>query len=81
MSDEAEQYDCYIGKLSCGCVVAACVDIPRCKKETAQDIASWVRDGMTVERVTGKQVRLTGCEDKPGCALPKLRARTHPVTK
>lgn len=70
-------HDCYIGRGSCGCVIAACVDIPACKKDTARDIASWIKQGMTVERVSGKAVTLSGCENHGTCAFPKLRARTY----
>lgn len=35
-----------------GAAWAACVDDPRWAKETAKDIAGWVRKGATVMRVT-----------------------------
>lgn len=42
----------YIGRKSCGCVVAAYVDDPERRKDTAKEVASWIRDGLTVEHVT-----------------------------
>ena len=35
-----------------GAAWAACVDDPRWVKDTARDIAQWVREGATVMRVT-----------------------------
>lgn len=34
---------------------AVCVDDPKFAKETAKDIARWIREGRTIERVTTKQ--------------------------
>ena len=66
----------YIGRKACGCVVAATVDGDL---ETAKDVASFIRDGLVVERVAtellspaamGAQIRL-GCKHsgKVGAAL------------
>ena len=47
-----EQVYAYIARTSgCGCVTAICVDEPAYKRSTAQDIAAWIRDGRSVERV------------------------------
>ena len=40
-----------------GAAWAACVDDPRWTKHTAKDIASWVRDGAIVKRVTKELAR------------------------
>ena len=40
-----------------GAAWAACVDDPRWAKDTAKDIASWVRKGATVMRVTPELAR------------------------
>lgn len=40
-----------------GAAWAACVDDPRWPKETAKDVASWVRKGATVMRVTPEVAR------------------------
>jgi hypothetical protein len=48
---------CYVGVLSCGCAVAATVDRPEWKRDTARTIAEWIKDGLTVERWTVERVR------------------------
>lgn len=45
----------YIGRLPCGCVVAVTVDYG--DKDTATDVAEFIKDGLTVERVTHDYVR------------------------
>lgn len=47
----------YIGRKPCGCVVAAMVDNPDDAKETAKEVAKWIKLGLTVERVTHEYVR------------------------
>ncbi len=56
MDDEA-QIMCYIGRKSCGCVVAATVDEPQYREDVAKDIADWLRSGLTIERVTVEYAR------------------------
>jgi len=51
----------YIAREKCGCVTAVCVDEPQYAKFTAKDIASWVKDGRIVERVTGDYARDNFC--------------------
>lgn len=41
----------------CGCMVAATVDRPEWAKSTAKDVASYLRDGLRVERLTIEEVR------------------------
>lgn len=48
---------CYVGIKACGCAVAACVDLPDMKKDTAKCIAKWTRDGLTIERKTVQWAR------------------------
>ena len=43
-------YD-YIGRKSCGCIVAVCADAPGLEKHTAKSIAEFIRDGLTIERI------------------------------
>lgn len=46
----------------CGRIVAACVDAPEYRKDTAKDMARWVRDGLAIERVvTMFGVTMGGC--------------------
>jgi hypothetical protein len=74
-NERAAAMPCYIGRLPCGCVLAACVDDPKWAKQTARDIASWIREGMAVERVTCATALLSGwpCPGKPDCASKKMR--------
>ena len=59
-----EQVYCYIGRKACGCYVAAAVDRPEYAKETAKNLADWVKVGMTVERHPIAFVRenVMGCD-------------------
>ena len=47
----------YVGIKPCGCAVAAVVDRPEWAKDTAKDVARWVRDGLRVERWSVERVR------------------------
>jgi hypothetical protein len=54
----------YVGIKACGCIVAATVDNPQHKREVAKDIAGFIRQGLSVERITVERVRkeLKRCE-------------------
>lgn len=72
----------YIGRKTCGCVVAAVVDDPTdppaCRAFTAREVAKMIGRGLAVERVTVQQVRdgiLTGCQ------CPKPARQRKPVQK
>lgn len=47
----------YVGRKDCGCTVAAVVDCGT--KETAKDVADFIRSGLKVERVLIDDVRAT----------------------
>lgn len=47
----------YVGRKPCGCIGAAFVDKPEHAKDIAREVASWIRDGLTVERMTTEEVR------------------------
>ncbi len=49
--EERRSLKIYVAMKPCGCVVAAAVDNPEHKKDTAKDIAKWVRDGLTIQRL------------------------------
>ncbi len=49
---------CYVGRKSCGCLVAAVVDLPGQEKETARDVAQFIREGYTVTRMESEEVRV-----------------------
>lgn len=48
---------CYVGVEPCGCRVAVIVDQPHNKTKVAKEIASWIKDGLTVERVSVSDAR------------------------
>ena len=47
----------YIAKAPCGCIVAAVVDSSEHKKDVAKDIASFLKDGLAIERHLIEDVR------------------------
>jgi hypothetical protein len=53
----------YIGRAKCGCIRAAFMDEPAYAKDIAKEVASWIRSGLTVERIDVVQARaqLGGC--------------------
>ena len=62
--ETAEAKYCYIGIEKCGCVTSACVDDEKYKKEIAESISKWVKEGKTIERilVTDAMNKLTLCK-------------------
>lgn len=51
------QESVYIGLCEHGKARAICVDLPEYREHTASDIAEWIKDGLTVQRVTGEEGR------------------------
>lgn len=43
----------YVGRDKCGCAVAVITDVehPNAKKETAKEVADFIKSGLTVERM------------------------------
>jgi hypothetical protein len=66
MSDERMAY---IGRRECGNCVAAAVDDPGHKKDTADFVRDMIKEGLAVERVTVTEGRdaLCGKCDCPEC--------------
>lgn len=59
----------YIAKCKCGGMVMAVVDLPEHKKDTAKEVASCLRAGFEIERMTVEEVRAHPfCENKGKCA-------------
>lgn len=58
---------CYIARERCGCITGAAVDEPQYAKAVAKDVADWIKDGRTVERVPTTVVRehFARCSRKP----------------
>jgi len=48
----------YVGRCKCGNVVAAAMDEPAYVKDNAKEVARWIRDGLTVERLDVDAVRI-----------------------
>ena len=47
----------YVARRPCGCMIAAAVDDPKYAKDNAKEISRWIRDGLTIERVSVERVR------------------------
>lgn len=62
MSDATTEF-AYIGRLACGCVVAAIVDCDSTKNDIGDTIKEWLDDGLTIERVTVAWVQQHGFDD------------------
>ena len=56
------EHESYIALRPCGCFCCVVVDDPARARETAKDVADWIRRGLTVRRVTTAEVRAMGCE-------------------
>ena len=52
-----KEHDCFVAFGSCGHLKACIVDNPRWAKITAKEVASYIRDGLRVERMTSADVR------------------------
>ena len=63
--------NCYIGRLPCGCVVAAVVIDGVDPKEVAKDVAQFIKEGLTVEQADTEYVKanLRTCIHKPKQAV------------
>lgn len=62
----------YLGRKVCGCVVAITVDDTDNRKWTADAVAEFIRDGLTVDRVTIEDGRkaLNFCQCERQAELP-----------
>jgi len=67
----------YIGRdPECNCIVAATVDNPDHPKRVAREVAKFIRQGLTVERVEHEIVRQHfGCEHREAKRLAKKTAQ------
>lgn len=54
----------YVAKAPCGCIRAACIDVPGDEKETAKLVADYVKRKLAVSHVLHETVKTTpwGCE-------------------
>ena len=70
---------CYIGVVpGCGCVGVVCVDDPAHAKDTANSVASMIREGMEAKRITLDEWRDVYCAEGGssfGC-VRKFKMRT-----
>jgi hypothetical protein len=73
----------YIGRCECGEMVAAIVDNPERSREVAKQVSDWIRDGLTIERVTHDVVRSSfshcRCAEKEQAAKEALQPSLFPL--
>ncbi len=63
--DDMSKEMAYMAKCKCGGMVAAVMDIPNHKADTAKEVAECIEAGYTVERVDSEEVRTAEwCECK-----------------
>lgn len=55
----------YVARKKCGCMVAAVSDMPTFERETAKDVADFIRDGLAIERMTMAEYK--GASGAMGC--------------
>lgn len=71
-----EEKGCYIGRKSCGCVVAAMVRYRFNERETAKELGTWIRQGLSIEQATVEEVRA----NLKACDCDKKNAKTAKQT-
>ena len=52
MSENKDDAMCYVATATCGCTVAVTVDTPGHSRLTASDVSAFIRDGLSVDRMT-----------------------------
>lgn len=65
----------YIAKMECGCVCASAVDSEKSRSFIADDVAEWIRSGLTVERITREEWRANVSDNFGKCVHGTLKAR------
>lgn len=85
--------NCYVARKKCGCIVAAIIDFEygderlreKANKAMADSVATWIKAGLAVERVTDEEVREwfqgSPCphEGQQSSFLDSVRPRIVPV--
>jgi hypothetical protein len=66
----------YVARSSCGCLVAATVDLPEYRSSVARETADWIRRGYAVERTTVGEAKL----DPYFLTFPCPHNGVHPLT-
>lgn len=64
MTDAAERFMFTATDPICGHVVAAAVDEPRHRKDTAASVAEWLRDGLRLDRIPCADQPLNWCSEE-----------------
>lgn len=54
---DATERMAYVGRCKCGAIRAAAVDEPKYALDTAESVAQFIKDGLTVERIKCEDVR------------------------
>lgn len=65
----------YIAKLACGCVCASAVDSEEARQHIADDVAEWIRTGLSIERVTREEWRANVADNFGKCPHGTLKER------
>lgn len=50
---------CYVARRSCGCICGAIIDMPNHPKDVAKAVAGWIEAGLTIERASVDEVRVS----------------------
>lgn len=62
----SEHTHAYIGKLPCGCAIAACVDMA--DKHTGETVAEFIQDGLVISRIPLSELHSGATLIKRNCA-------------
>lgn len=63
----------YVARKPCGCVVGLMAVIPGRERETAKEVAAWIRDGLTVTYISRDSDEFTTVIDHFGETCPKCQ--------
>ncbi len=81
MSEQPES-ECFVAYASCGHIVAAVVDNPEHRSDTAKTVAKWIKDGLRVNKATSPEVRAavwcpSACDRRIQAAADRKAARAR----
>lgn len=69
----------YLATDKCGCNVGVIVDNPEHQRDTAKEVGRWIRDGLTVRRITLTEFRPLPFGHKCEAKKPKPKPVGRPV--
>lgn len=70
---KADCTDAYVGRKSCGCVVAIAVINPAHPDRVAEHVAEWIREGLDIEKhsIPWARENFTGCDCEEVATPPR----------